>query len=122
MLRAKPADRLVLVSDAVQIAGTSQKKSTIGGLEVEVRDAQCRLVSDGRLAASLIALDSAVRNLARGGAGLVPAVRAATVSPLTLLDVADRGHLRSGQVADLVQLNEQLEVTGDMISGAGPGR
>ena len=34
--RTKPADRLMLVSDAISLAGTGEGRGWIGGLEVEV--------------------------------------------------------------------------------------
>lgn len=113
----KPADRLILVSDAISIAGTGEGRVSVGGLEVEVRDGQCRLVSDGRLAGSVIALDSAVRNLAEEGFELPEAVLAATRNPLDLLGVHDRGRLAPGLRADLVELDDALFVRRAMRSG-----
>jgi N-acetylglucosamine-6-phosphate deacetylase len=97
----------------------------IGELEVEVRNGSCRLVSDGRLAGSVIALDTAVRNLADAGVPLPRAVRAASRNPLELLGVADRGSLAPGQRADLVELDDHLKVlrvmkAGRWHDGAGP--
>jgi len=125
ILRAKPADRLLLVSDAIGLAGTGDGRMRIGELEVEVRNGSCRLVSDGRLAGSVIALDTAVRNLADAGVPLPRAVRAASRNPLELLGVADRGSLAPGQRADLVELDDHLKVlrvmkAGRWHDGAGP--
>lgn len=127
ILRSKPADRLVLVSDAISLAGTGDRRvtlggtgeghATLGGMEVEVRDGQCRLVSDGRLAGSVIALDSAVRNLAGTGVPLPVAVAAASRNPLRLLGITDRGELAPGQLADLVELDDDLRVRRVMRAG-----
>ena len=65
--RAKPADRVVLVSDALPIAGTGDGRGRIGALEVEVRDGRATLLGTETLAGSVIALDAAVRNLVRAG-------------------------------------------------------
>src|SRR5207302_6901738 len=89
----------------------------IGELEVEIRDGACRLVSDGRLAGSVIALDTAVRNLVASGVPLPLAVRAASRNPLELLDVTDRGTLAPGQRADIVELDESLQVRRVMKAG-----
>jgi N-acetylglucosamine-6-phosphate deacetylase len=123
VLRLKPADRLVLVSDAIAIAGTGDVNCTVGGLEVQVRDSQCRLASDGRLAGSVIALDEAVRNLVRAGVSLPLAVGAATRNPLALIGERGRGRLAPGYHADLVELDESLGVLRVMRDGrwcAGP--
>jgi N-acetylglucosamine-6-phosphate deacetylase len=117
IVRMKPADRILLVSDAVALAGTPVRRGLLGGLEVAVDGDRCTLVSDGRLAGSLIALDSAVRNLVRAGVDLPRAVAAACRTPLALLGVGDRGRLAAGQRADLVELDDDLAVRRVMRAG-----
>jgi N-acetylglucosamine-6-phosphate deacetylase len=124
VVRAKPAGMLVLVSDAVAPAGTPPGPATLGGLAVENRGDRVTLAGTDTLAGSAIALDTAVRNLARSGVPLPVAVAAATRNPLALLGVTDRGRLAAGQRADLVLLDDDLRVTqvmragGDWIDGA----
>ncbi len=108
--RTKPADRLILVSDALAIAGMGEGRSLSGGLDVEVRGSRLTLAGTDTLAGSVIALDSAVRNLARSGIPLPAASAAASRNPLALLGVTDRGRLAVGQRADLVELDDDLEV------------
>jgi len=117
ILRAKPAGRLILVSDAIGLAGTGDGRMRIGELEVEVRNGACRLVSDGRLAGSVIALDTAVRNLAGSGVALPLAVQAASRNGLELLGVTERGLLAPGQRDDVVELDDQLNVLRVMKAG-----
>ncbi len=121
--RTKPADRLVLVSDALLLAGTGEGRSAIGGLEVEVVGSRATLAGTDTLAGSVIALDSAVRNLVAAGLALPEAVAAASRNPLALLGVADRGRIAVGQRADLVELDDDLEVRRVARAGAwlGPG-
>ena len=108
--RTKPADRLILVSDALAIAGMGEGRSLSGGLDVEVRGSRLTLAGTDTLAGSVIALDSAVRNLVRSGMALPAASAAASRNPLALLGVTDRGRLAAGQRADLVELDEDLVV------------
>lgn len=108
--RTKPASRLLLVSDALSLAGVGDGRTTIGGLEVEVRDGRCTLAGTQTLAGSTIALDSAVRNLVRSGLPLVAAVAAASSNPLALLGLRDRGRIAAGQLAHLVELDDDLRV------------
>ena len=61
--RLKPVDRLVLVSDALAIAGTGDGRGRIGALDVDVVGDRVTLAGTTTLAGSVIALDAAVRNL-----------------------------------------------------------
>jgi N-acetylglucosamine-6-phosphate deacetylase len=117
ILRAKPADRLILVSDGVSFGGTDARAGLLGGMECVIDGDRCVLVNGGNLAGSVIALDTAVRNLARSGAGLPRAVAAATRDPLALLGVGDRGRLEPGLLADLVELDDDLRVRRVMRGG-----
>jgi N-acetylglucosamine-6-phosphate deacetylase len=117
IFRMKPGDRVLLVSDAINLAGMDEGRTTLGGLEVEVRDGQCRLVSNGALAGSVLALDMAVRHLAGAGIGLAQAVASASLWPLTLLGVTDRGRIAPGQRADLVELDDTFQVRRVMRAG-----
>ena len=108
--RTKPADRLVLVSDALPLAGVGDGRVTIGGLEVEVVDGRATLAGTQTLAGSVIALDTAVRNLVREGSSLPDAVAAAAANPAALLDVSDRGRIETGRRAHLVELDDDLRV------------
>jgi N-acetylglucosamine-6-phosphate deacetylase len=116
--RTKPADRLVLVSDALSFAGTGLARTTIGGLDVEIHGSRAVLAGTDTLAGSVIALDSAVRNLAAAGMALPAAVAAASRNPLALIGVMDRGRLEVGQRADLVELDDDLEVVRVAREGA----
>ncbi len=116
--RLKPADRLVLVSDAVALAGTGDGRGRIGGLDVEVVGERVTLSGTTTLAGSVIALDNAVRQLVASGVALPAAVAAASANPLALLGVTDRGRIAVGQRADLVELDDGLEVRRVMRGGA----
>jgi N-acetylglucosamine-6-phosphate deacetylase len=115
--RLKPADRLVLVSDAVAMAGTSAVRGRIGKLDCEVAGGRVVLAGTTTLAGSAIALDDAVRNLVREGFSLPAAVAAASRNPLGLLGIDDRGRIEVGQRADLVELTANLAVHGVMRAG-----
>ena len=117
IVRLKPRDRLLLVSDALSVAGTRDGRGRIGRLEIEIRDGRATLVGTSTLAGSVIALDSAVRNLSAAGVPLPDAIAAAGANPLALLGVADRGRLVEGQRADLVELDEDLTVLRVMKAG-----
>ena len=115
--RAKPAGRLLLVSDAISLAGTGDGHASIGGLQVEVVGDRVTLAGTQTLAGSVIALDTAVRNLVASGVDLPAAVAAASRNPLALLGETGRGRIAVGHVADLVELDEELRVRRVMRAG-----
>jgi N-acetylglucosamine-6-phosphate deacetylase len=115
--RTKPPNRLLLVSDALALAGTAGGRMTIGGLEVDVDGDRCTMVDGGALAGSVIALDRAVQNLVKFGLSLPYAVAAASANPAALLGLTDRGRIATGQLADLVELDETLTVRRVMRRG-----
>ncbi len=110
ILRTKPAGRLVLVSDAMSLAGTGDGPGSIGGLPVVVRGGRVTLAGSDTLAGSVIAIDTAVRNLVREGVPLPVAVAAASSSPAALLGQLDRGRIAVGLRAHLVELDDDLRV------------
>ena len=122
--RTKPVSRLMLVSDALSLAGTNQRRASIGGLEVEIVNGRVTLAGTSTLAGCVIALDTAVRNLVGSGVPLPDAVAAAAANPAAMLGQADRGRIAVGLRADLVELDEGLRVRrvmrgGDWFEGAG---
>jgi N-acetylglucosamine-6-phosphate deacetylase len=116
--RVKPVGRLFLVSDALALAGTGDGRGRIGGLDVEVVGDRATLAGTATLAGSVIALDTAVRNLVAAGVTLADAVAAASRTPLALLGITDRGRIEVGQRADLVELDDVLRVCRVMRAGA----
>ena len=115
--RQKPADRLLLVSDAIALAGTGDGRGRIGGLEIDVRGGRVTLVGTDTLAGSVIALDDAVRGLVAEGIALSSAVAAASADPAAMLGLTDRGRLAPGLRADLVELDDALRVSRVWIAG-----
>ena len=101
----KPAERVLLVSDAIALAGSGRSRGMLGELEVRVDGDMATLVEGGNLAGSVTAMDLELRNVVRSGVPLADAVRAASANPAALLGLADRGRLARGLRADLVELD-----------------
>ena len=115
--RAKPVDRLLLVSDAIAFGGTAIERGTIGGKQVEIAGGRCSEVGTGMLAGSVVALDAGLRNLVRAGVSLPAASAATSRNPASLLGLTDRGSLAAGQRADVVELDHQLRLQRVMCGG-----
>jgi N-acetylglucosamine-6-phosphate deacetylase len=110
LLQAKGAQGVVLISDGTSATGMPDGEYLLGGLKVTVNGGVCRN-AEGRLAGSTLTLDRALRNIVRLGIPLADAVRMLTLNPATLLGIEfKKGALRTGADADIVLLNDGLEI------------
>ena len=115
--RLKPPDRLLLVSDAIALAGLGDGQDRLGALTVVSAGSRVTLAGTDTLAGSLLTLDAAVRNVVASGWTLPDAVAAASRNPLAMLGITDRGRISPGQRADLVELDGELRVRRVMRGG-----
>ena len=90
-------------------AGLGDGAYRLGTRDVEVEGMTARL-ADGTFAGSVLTMDAAVRNLVTLGASEVQALLAATRAPARLLARPDLGVLAPGVPADIVVLDDGLEV------------
>jgi len=119
VVAAAAPGRLALVSDAIAAAGAGEGSFLLGGVEVEVRDGVCRR-PDGALAGSATPLVEAMRRLHALGVPLLDAVAAVTAIPARIARRPDVGVLRVGGPADLVRLDDALEITAVLLAGEEP--
>lgn len=110
--------RWVLVTDAMAAALLGDGSYRLGTLTVDVRDGIARLRGRDGLAGSTLSLARAVRTAVDVGVPLVDAVRAATATPAAAMGWGDLGRLEPGCRADLVGLDEDLQVRAVMRAGA----
>jgi N-acetylglucosamine-6-phosphate deacetylase len=117
-LRAKGAQRIALVTDAIAAAGAPPGRYQLAGIEVISDGTSARLI-DGTLAGSTLTLDAAVRNMV-GLTGATPAEALAMAStvPADAIGLTDRGRLAAGQRADLVLWSSDLTVDTAIVSGS----
>jgi N-acetylglucosamine-6-phosphate deacetylase len=110
------AGRVALVTDAVAGAGLGDGTYFLGSTEIEVRDGAARGPGDV-LAGSTLTMIEAVRNLHELGIPLSEAVAAATAVPARVLGVSSIGRLDVGVPADLVVLDDNLEIERVCVGG-----
>jgi N-acetylglucosamine-6-phosphate deacetylase len=111
LLQAKGAGCVILVSDGISATGMPDGQYSLGKFEVTVADGVARN-SEGKLAGSTLTLDRALRNIVAMGWSLSDTVRMLTANPAKLLGLEfKKGALRTGADADIVLLNETLEIT-----------
>jgi N-acetylglucosamine-6-phosphate deacetylase len=116
MYREKGADRMVLITDALQAMGMGDGTYLFGGHEVRVSNGVATL-SDGTLASSTITMNKALEKAIKAGIPFIEAVKMATETPANLLGLTNKGRLKEGADADLVLLNDQFDVLKTLVNG-----
>ncbi len=119
--RAKGADELMLVTDAMSTIGSSQTSFMLGGQKITQAKGALRS-ADGTLAGSALSMDEAFHNtVSMMGVDLAGASRMASLTPARFLGLSDRGSLSEGYVADLIHLDDAMAIQQVWVSGKSVG-
>ncbi len=111
VLKNKPSDKIVLITDSIRAKGLSDGESELGGQKVFVNNGEARL-SNGALAGSTLMMNVSIKNLVtKCGAKLEDVINYATINPATNLNVADKvGSIKVGKNADFAVLDSDFNV------------
>ncbi len=110
--------RVALITDAIAPAGTETGGMfRLGDVAVEVGAGGAPMREDGTLAGTVLTMIEAVRNLHALGVPFEQAVGAATEVPARFLARGDVGFLEPGALADVVILDDRLEIEAVLCSG-----
>lgn len=111
-------DRIILISDSMRAAGLADGWYTLGGQDVHVQGKLATL-NDGTIAGSVTNLMGCVQTAVKQmGIPLADAVACATVNPAKEIGIYDHcGSITPGKDADLVLLDENLQVRAVYING-----
>jgi N-acetylglucosamine-6-phosphate deacetylase len=110
------AGRVALVTDAIAAAGAGDGSYRLGGVDFEVEDGVARR-ADRVLAGSTVPMIHAVRNLVALGAPVDAALSAATAVPARIAGRPELGTLAPGSGADVVVLDDSLEILRVLVGG-----
>ncbi|MEV0944455.1 N-acetylglucosamine-6-phosphate deacetylase [Micromonospora wenchangensis] len=111
-------ERIALVTDAMAAAGMPDGEYELGGQPVAVADGVARLARDGAIAGSTLTMDAALRHAVTAGIPITDAVRMVATTPARAIGLGDRvGALQPGRRADLVVLDDELNVVRVMRAG-----
>ncbi|PZT75690.1 N-acetylglucosamine-6-phosphate deacetylase [Streptomyces sp. AC1-42W] len=113
------ADRVALITDAMDAAGFGDGRYQLGPLAVNVENGVARLVEGNSIAGSTLTLDTAFhRAVTIDRIPVEDVVRSISANPARLLGVYDKvGSLEPGKDADLVVLDEEFRLKGVMRKG-----
>jgi N-acetylglucosamine-6-phosphate deacetylase len=109
--------RFAMVTDAMMAAGLPDGEYRLGDRDVRLADGAARL-HDGTLAGSVATMDSMVRNLLSLGVPAIDALATVTRVPAKLIGRPELGDLRPGTPADIVVLDEGMQVMRTIVGGA----
>jgi N-acetylglucosamine-6-phosphate deacetylase len=113
---AAAGGRVALVTDAMAAAGAGDGDFRLGDVDVSVENGVARSAG-GALAGSSLTMVEAVRNLHAAGVPVADAVAAATEVPARAARRDDVGSIRPGAPADVVVLDDALEIRSVLVAG-----
>jgi N-acetylglucosamine-6-phosphate deacetylase len=114
---AVASGRVALVTDAVAAAGVGDGNYRLGSVDICVTDGVVRR-DGGVLAGSTVTMIESIRNLVDLGASLEAALSAATEVPARIARRDDVGRLEAGARADVVVIDDNVEIVRVLAAGA----
>lgn len=103
-------DRFVMITDSLKAKHTELQTFRLFGLDCVRKDGAAYLTS-GPLAGSLLTMDKGIRNMRSWtGAGLTALAKISSGNAARALGFSDRGEIAPGKLADLVFLDDNLNV------------
>jgi N-acetylglucosamine-6-phosphate deacetylase len=117
ILKCKDNDKIALITDSMEIAGTSEKIRTLAGRQFIVEDGVCKLMDRSAFAGSIATADVLIRTLTKECDVPVPAaVKMLTKVPAEILQV-NKGELKVGRDADVVVFDEDINIRQVFLAG-----
>jgi N-acetylglucosamine-6-phosphate deacetylase len=121
VIEAAGADRVALVTDATAAAGLGDGEFRLGAMQIDVVEQVARVRGTSTIAGSTATTDQLFRAAAGLGsdrdAALAAAVQMTSTTPARVLGLDHVGCLRTGADANLVVLDQDLQVTRVMADG-----
>lgn len=116
LLRCKPIDKLVLVTDSLKPTKQTEHPLMANGEEVYLDKCFYRK-SDDVIAGSALTMSDGVRNLVSFGISLDQAVQMASTNPANIMRQEHLGLIAPGYDADLVVLDQNLTPVYTIVKG-----
>lgn len=117
IIKSKGTDKVALITDSIQIAGTDVKEGTMSGIDYIVEDGVCKLKDRSAFAGSVATADVLIRTIVKDCGYSVPtAVKMFTKVPARILQV-NKGELKAGKDADIVVFDDDINVQQVFLAG-----
>ena len=112
-------DRGIAISDSMRGAGLGEGEFELGGQAVFVKpNGKYAVLEDGTIAASISNLHTEFKNLIEFGIDFKTALKACTINPAKSINEDENiGSIAAGKCADLVFLDEKLDIKEVYING-----
>ena len=118
IIKIKGANKVALITDSLDIAGTDIREGVMSGTEFIVEDSVCKLKDRSAFAGSVATADKLIKTLVFECGYHVPfAVRMLTETPAKIFGL-NKGELSVGKDADITVFDEGIDVTDVFVGGA----
>ncbi len=125
ILPAKGTDNVAIVSDACPAAGCPPGEYVQGGLKIILREGNLVISGAGAMDSSGVpplggsgtTQLEMIRNYINWGFGITTPLKMSTAVPARIIGEKERGVLRAGNIADLILINDQAELTATFVAG-----
>lgn len=121
--KSKGTDRICLITDAIRAGGMPNGTQTVigslkNGLPVIVEDEVAKLLDRQSFAGSTATTDRLYKTMAKAiGKDMVSLSKMASTTPAKVMGWTDRGEIAKGKRADMLLVNEELEIEKIIFGG-----
>ena len=117
IVKIKGVDKVALITDSLEIAGTDVTEGEMSGTQFIVEDGVCKLKDRSAFAGSVATANVLVKTLVKECGFTIPqAVKMLTQTPANILKL-NSGVLEKGRLADLVVFDEEINVSDVFVGG-----
>ena len=117
IIKIKGTDKVILITDSLEIAGTDIKQGVMSGTEFIVEDGVCKLKDRSAFAGSVATANKLIQTLVNScGFDIAVAVKMLTEVPAKLMGL-NKGVIASGKDADIIVFDKDIMVTNVFVGG-----
>ncbi|MBQ8689049.1 MAG: N-acetylglucosamine-6-phosphate deacetylase [Clostridia bacterium] len=117
IVKIKGEDKVILITDSLEITGTNIKEGVMAGTPFIVEDGVCKLRDRSAFAGSVATADVLIRFVAfECGLGIESAVKMMTATPAALLGI-NKGNLAVGYDADIIAFDDDVKIKTAFVGG-----